>query len=167
MRVTRIIATFAMLVCIAPRASAQMFVATGHDTLRGLPGVEVVVESVEPELERDGVTRAAIQSEVEQRLKARGIPVYPSQNANPSPAKAYLYVHLTPLKLAPQNLYAIGVQVHVRQTLHSLVTASNIVDAMTWDANDLIAVPIDKVTSVHRTIQESVDRFIQDWLAVH
>ena len=156
-----------LLAGLVPRASAQTFVPTGRDTLRGLPGVEVAVENLEDDVERDGLTGVAIKSDVEQRLRARGILVYASQKANPSDAKAFLYVHVTSVKLAPQDLYAIGVQVHLRQTMRSLVTASNVVDAMTWDANDLIVLPVRSVTSARTTIQELVDKFIDDWSRVH
>ena len=158
---------FAVLVGVALNASAQMFVPTGRDTLRGLPGVEVVVEPLERDLERDGLTPVAIQSDVERRLRAGGIIVYTSQTENPSEAKAYLYVHVNSLKLARPNLYVIAVQVQLRQTLRSLVTSSNIVDAMTWDAHDVLAVPIGKVERVRESIQEYVDQFIRDWTAVH
>jgi len=158
---------FAVLVGVAPNASAQMFVPTGRDTLRGLPGVEVAVEPLERDLERDGLTLAAIQSDVERRLRAAGIIVYTSQTENPSEAKAYLYVHVNSLMVPGQDFYVIGVQVQLRQTLRSLVTASNIVDAMSWDAHDVLAVRIGQVTSVRETIQSYVDQFIRDWMAVH
>jgi len=164
---TRIAAMFAVLVGVAPNASAQMFVATGRDTLRSLPGVEVVVEPLERDLERDGLTPVAIHSDVEQRLRAGGIIVYTSQTENPSEAKAYLYVHVNSLNVPGQDFYVIGVQVQLRQTLRSLVTASNIVDAMTWDAHDVLAVPIGQVTSVRESIQRYVDMFVRDWMAVH
>ena len=163
----RIAATFVLVAAIVPSASAQMFIATGHDTLRGLPGVEVEVESVGPELERDGLTRAAIQADVERRLGAAGIPVYRSQNDNPSAAKAYLYVQVDGVRIPGQDLYAIGVQVQLRQTLRSPVTASNIVDAMTWDAHSVDVARLSEVVRVRDSIQEYVDQFIRDWMAVH
>jgi len=164
---TRIVGTLALLVATAPGASAQMFVTTGRDTLRGLPGVEVEVESLEQDIERDGLTVAAIHADVEQRLRAAGITVYTSQRANPSDAKAYLYVHVNSVKLPAQGLYAIDLQVHVRQTLKSLVTASNIVDAMTWDQTNVVVVRIQDVARVGEEIQRLVDQFIRDWKAVH
>lgn len=166
-RSTTIAATFALVAGLAPNASAQMFIATGHDTLRGLPGVEVAVEPLEPELERDGLTRAAIQTDVARRLGAGGVTLYGSQTENPSAAKAYLYVQVDGLRLPGQDLYAIGVQVQLRQTLRSPVTASNIVDAMTWDAHTVLVVKISEVERVRETIQEYVDQFARDWMAVH
>ena len=66
-----------------------------------------------------------------------------------------------------QNLYAIAVQVQVRQTLRSPVTSSNIVDAMTWDARTVLVVPRSDLASVRTIIQEYVDHFIEDWKTVH
>jgi hypothetical protein len=162
-----IAAPLLLLAGTATHASAQMFVTTGRDTLRGLPGVEVAIEPFEPELERDGLTTAAIRADVVQRLRAAGVTVYASQNENPSEAKPYIYVDVNGVRLGGQNLYAIALQVQVRQTLRSPVTSSNIVDAMTWDARTVLAVPANNLTSVRAIIQEYVDHFIQDWKAVH
>jgi hypothetical protein len=148
-------------------AHGQMFVSTGRDTLRGLPGVEVIVEALQPEVERQGLTAAAIRADVERRLRDGGIAVYTSQTANPSPAKAYLYVHLNALTL-PQNAgYAIAVQVHLRQTLRSLVSSSNVVNAMTWDMQNVVGVPAPGLQSVRAEVLTFVDQFVEDWAAVH
>ncbi|HEY3162085.1 MAG TPA: hypothetical protein VGJ78_24150 [Vicinamibacterales bacterium] len=164
---TRIVLPVVLLTGLAAHARAQMFITTGRDTLRGLPGVEVAVEPLEPEFERGGLVGAAIQSEAVQRLRAAGITVYASQNENPSEAKPYLYVDVTGVRLGAQNVYAIAVQVQVRQTLRSPVTSSNIVDAMTWDARTVLVVPGSSLASVRATIHQYVDHFIEDWRAVH
>lgn len=148
-------------------ASAQMFVATGHDTLRSLPGVEVAIEPLDPTLARPGLTQAAIRAAVEAQVRAAGIQVYATQQQNPSPAKAYLYVDVTGLRLAQSDVLALSVQVQVRQTLRSLVTSSNIVDAMTWDARTVLVVPAADSAAVQQTIREFVDQFIEDWKRVH
>jgi hypothetical protein len=162
-----IVAPFLLLASMPTSAFAQMFITTGRDTLRGLPGVEVAVEQLEPELERDGLTGAAVRADVVQRLRAAGVAVYASQNENPSEAKPYLYVDVNGVRLGGQNLYAIAVQVQVRQTLRSPVTSSNIVDAMTWDARTVLAVRRSDLASVRTIIQEYVDHFIDDWKSVH
>ena len=150
----------------AVTASAQMFTPTGRETLRGLPGLEVLIESIPPELERAGLTTAGLRTELEQRLKAGGVAVYASQKENPSPAKPYLYVHLNPLEL-PGQLQAVAIQVHVRQTLQSLVTNSHIVNAMTWDRHTVIAMRPTDMSLLKETVLEMVDGFIADWRAVH
>ena len=151
----------------ASPASAQTFVTTGRGTLRGLPGVEVAVEDLAQDVERDGVTRAAIQADVVNRLQTGGVTVYPSQAANPSPAKAYLYVHVNSLKVLTAGLYVMSVQVQARETVRSLASTTDIVDAMTWDHSDVVVVPISQLSSVRSVIGEFVDDFIRDWKAVH
>lgn len=149
------------------RAQAQMFVSTGRQTLRGLPGVELQVEPLQPELEGNGLTAVAIRRDVEDRLRARGVTVYPSQTANPSPAKAYLYVRVNALTLPRGGGYAIAVQLHLRQTLRSLVTESNIVDAMTWETQNILGAQASELPGVRDEVLAYVDRFVEDWAAVH
>jgi len=148
-------------------AHGQMFVPTGADTLRGLPGVEVIVDGLQPELERGGLTSAALRADVEERLHKAGITIYPSQAANPSPAKPYLYITLNALTLPAGAGYAVGLQVHLRQTLRSPVTSSNIVNAMTWDAHNVLAVPASGLQEIRAEVVAFVDQFVEDWTSVH
>ncbi len=148
-------------------ARGQMFVPTGRDTLRGLPGVEVVVEPLDTEVERAGLTRAAIQSDVERKLRERGVRVYSTQTENPSPAKPYLYVHVNALKLADTGGFAIAIQVHLRQTVRSVVTPSSVVNAMTWDTHNVVFVTASQLRHVRDEIASYVDMFARDWLATH
>ncbi len=151
----------------ATDSNGQQFVSTGRDTLRGLPGVEVLVEDLQPEIEQAGFTGASIQAEVQNQLRARGITVFASQSANVSPAKPYLYIHLNALELPAGQGHVVNVQLHLRQTLRSTVTESNIVNAMTWDMENLISLPAGRFQEVRTELRDYVDRFIQDWLAVH
>lgn len=145
--------------------SAQMFISTGRDTLRGLPGVEVAVEPIPPELEQAGLSTALIRADVEQRLRAGGVTIYATQKENPSIAKPYVYVHLNALML-PGQRQAVAVQVHLRQTLRSPVTESNIVNAMTWDAHNVIGLAKSDARSLRNAVLDMVDGFIADWRSV-
>ena len=156
-----------LIAALSADAQAQQFLSTGRDTLRGLPGVEVLVEPLAAELEQSGLTASAIRTNAEAQLRAGGIPIYSSQTENPSPAKAYLYVHVTGLSM-PRQGYALSVQVHLRQTLRSLVTGSAIVNAMTWDQQMVMVVPAgSSMRRVDAEVRSLVDRFVQDWRAVH
>ena len=151
----------------AAYAHAQQFVPTGRDTMRQLPGVEVLVEPLAPELAPSGLTGAAIRASVEAQLKTGRIQIYGSQTDNPSPAKAYLYVHVTGLPLQGQG-YVLSVEVQLRQSLRSVVTMSNIVNAMTWDQQVVVVVPAARaLQDVNEEIRSLVSKFIQDWRAVH
>lgn len=160
------VVSLSMLLLSAGGVSAQMFVPTGRDTLRGLPGVELVVEDVPPELTQAEISTTALRAAIEQRLRTGGITVYASQTANPSDAKAFVYVELNAVPL-PGQMNAVAIQVHVRQTVRSTVTTSNIVNAMTWDNHTVAAVTAADGAPLRDLVLEMVDHFVADWRAVH
>jgi hypothetical protein len=47
-------------------------------TLKGVPTVDVVIEKIDSDAERDGLSRSQIQTDVELRLRQAGITVVPS-----------------------------------------------------------------------------------------
>jgi hypothetical protein len=152
------------LIVMASSASAQMFVSTGRDTLRGLPGVEVVVEELPPEVQRAGLASDVVRGEVQRRLAASGVTLYTTQQQNASPAKAYLYLHLNALEL-PGGTMAIAVQLQLRQTVKSIVTTSSIVNAMTWDSHNVFALTGRDAAPLTGAVLEMVDGFADDWRA--
>jgi hypothetical protein len=162
-RLSGLLLTLALVV-IPSTASAQMFVSTGRDTLRGLPGLEVVVEELPPELRRAGLAADAVRGEVERRLAASGVILYRTQQQNASPAKAYLYLHLNALEL-PGGAMAVAVQLQLRQTVRSMVTTSNIVNAMTWDSHNVFALTGRDAAPLTGALLEMVDGFAADWRA--
>ena len=101
---------------IGAASAGQLFVPTGGPTLRALPGIEILVETISPELQRAGFTQASVRADIERVLQAGVVKVFPSQGANPSPAKAYLDVRTTLLALRDGS-YAVALQMHVRQTV--------------------------------------------------
>jgi hypothetical protein len=149
----------------AADARAQLFVPSGKDTLRALPGLEVLVEPLEPGLARSGMSAGTIAANVTEQLRASGITIYPTQEQNPSPAKAYLYVQVSGFPLQRQG-YVIAVQTHLRQSVRSLATESTIVNAMTWDrAIALFAPAASPAAAVQREVQRLVADFVRDWTA--
>ena len=152
--------------CTATTAFAQQFVATGRDTLRGLPGVEVLVEAIDPELRPLGIDAAVLRADIERQLRAGAVPIFASQSQNPSPAKAYLYVQVSGFQLDARGFVA-SVQVHVRQTLRSPVTGSDVVNAMTWDQHTVLLVPAGQAQLLRDQLRSAVDTLVKDWQAVH
>ena len=151
---------------IGAASAGQLFIPTGGSTLRALPGVEVLVETIPPELQRAGFTQASVRMDVARVLQTGVVVVFPSQAANPSAAKAYLDVRMTVLALRDGS-YAVAVQMHVRQTVTSLVTESKIVNAATWETGRLVSVAATDLSQVRDEIREMAEEFLADWKAVH
>ena len=151
---------------VATLAAGQLFVPTGGHTLRSLPGVEVIVETIPAPLQRAGLTQTSVGLDVARLLQAGGVVVFPSQPANPSAAKAYLDVRTTLLQLRDGS-YAVALQMHVRQTVASLVTESKIVNAATWENGRLVNVTAPELPQVRDEIRGMVEELLADWKATH
>jgi hypothetical protein len=63
-----------------------------RETLRGLGAVHVVIEHLQPNAERAGLTRSQVQTDVELRLRKAGIRVLKEQEKLASPGMPYLYI---------------------------------------------------------------------------
>ena len=150
---------------IGTASAGQLFVPTGSSTLRTLPGVEILVETIPAELQGAGLTQASVRMDVARVLQGVVV-VFPSQAANPSAAKAYLDVRLTLLAL-PGGSYAVALQMHVRQTVTSLVTESKIVNAATWETGRLVSLAVTDLPRLRDEIREMAEEFLADWKAVH
>jgi len=157
----------ALLLTAGPAQPGQLFVPSGKDTLRALPGVEVIVESVPSDLDRAGLTAPSLKADLVRRLEASGITVYASQAENPSLAKAYLDVRITAVALPRQAGYAAAVQMQLRQTLASLVTESKVVNAVSWDTGVLVNVTVSDVPRLRTELHALMEEFVNDWRAVH
>jgi hypothetical protein len=83
-------------------------------TLKGLQGVHVYVEELNPEVEAEGLTRAQIQSDAEVELREAHIPVLEeTQWAKGAP---YLYVYLHVFRLPTQTRrYLFYIRVELNQ----------------------------------------------------
>ena len=147
-------------------AGGQLFVPTGGHTLRSLPGVEVIMETIPAPLQRAGLTQAAVKADLERWLGAGGVTVYQSQPANPSAAKAYLDLRTTVLVLRDGS-YAVAVQMHVRQTVKSLATESSIVNAATWETGRLVNVTQSDLPRVRDELRGMADEFVAEWKGAH
>jgi hypothetical protein len=140
-------------------------VAAGSDSqverasLTGLTTISVVVEDVAPAA---GVT-AAIQSEVERRLRQAGISITPD-------ADAYLYVHVT-VADAGASLpvpYVVDVSLMQEVTLPRNVRTRTPLQCPTWSVNRLGMASADRLRPlVTDRVAEFIDQFIGAYRSVN
>src|SRR5436305_217373 len=75
-----------LIACAAPAAASDE--QMDRATLTGLTPLSVVVEQPPPIAQKNGLTGATLQADVEKRLRQAGISLTPD-------ADAYLYIHIT------------------------------------------------------------------------
>lgn len=136
------------------------------ETLRGLPGVTVVIEPLQAAVEQDGLTQRALQAEVERQLQAAGIRVLTQDEWRSTPGSPYLYVNVAALK-KNYGLYAYSIEVCLNQ-LVSLLRNRDIQEfAETWETREVGTVGKDRLSTVRDSVAAHVNIFIRDYFSVN
>jgi hypothetical protein len=134
-------------------------------TLRGLPGMAVIVEALTPEVERTGLTRNQLQTDVELRLRQAGIRVLTSEERFAVVGKPYLSVRVTIL-LYGERLVIYHIKVELVQYA-SLETGEVAFAAATWDTARLGTLDISNLSYGRDRVIDEVDEFINAYLSVN
>src|SRR5262249_45458347 len=87
-------------------------------SLRGLKGIGVVVEALQPGTENDGLTQSQLRTDVELALRQAGIRVLSQEESLAEPGSPYLYINLNTIKsevLSVFSSYLFSLQLSLRQ----------------------------------------------------
>ena len=132
-------------------------------SLTGLTTLSVVVEDLAPVAQKNGLTQAALETEVERRLRQAGVSVTPD-------ADAYLYVHVIvaePGSSLPLP-YVIDVALMQEVTLPRGLKTRTPLQCQTWWVNSLGLTGPDRLRSaVGDRVNEFVDQFIRAYRSVN
>ncbi len=122
-------------------------------TLQGLAGLAVLIEQVQPDIERAGLTRGELEAEVAAHLRRAGIPVVSS-------APAFLYVNVNAVRNA-SGLYAVNVSVQLEQPVFLARNPRLVhVGATTWSSAVVALSQADRLSAVRGLVTGIVDQFI-------
>jgi hypothetical protein len=160
----------ALIIVICLGAPSLSWAYDQKEILRGLKGVKVVVENIPPDIERLGLTRRDIQSDVEMRLRQAGIKVWPDYKP-PSMTALYVNVHtLNPSQARAIVVYSISVMLfensYLKRDIGSVgdlkeVRAANWVKAMVGVTGT------NNMSEIRKKVQAEVNKFISDYQAVN
>jgi hypothetical protein len=87
-----------------------------RESLRGLQGVEVVVEDIKPDAQMDGLSQESIRATVELILRSKGIRVLTQAERSETVSKPLLYVSVGTDKQA-SGQYSFSVRVELYQAV--------------------------------------------------
>jgi len=168
------ILTLAVAFCILSFfAPANSFSLNCEDCLKGLEGVEVLVEEVKAELEEFNLTAIQIQTDVEAKLREAEIKILSKEeNEKIQPLrKPYLYVKIKTHKLPWKRLVvAYNIEIALKQlvTLPAQPKSSRKpFFAPTWYKNIVgAAIPKD-FPEIREGVHQLMDKFIKDYLAAN
>jgi hypothetical protein len=137
-----------------------------RETLKGLPGVVVIVETIRSDAEADGLNIESLQTEVETRLAEGGVKVLPHNEWKSAAGKPWLYISVSTMKYLMSYFFSIDVQLKqdVGLTRHpAIVTSSS-----TWETGSVGFVSVGEFSAkIHDSVINYVEQFIQDFKAVN
>ena len=161
---TRILLAAALVVAWGPGASSSRAEMLKPDqTLRGLPGLRVIVAELRPEAEGLGIRADALRTSVEEHLRAGGVRVLTEAEWAAHPASPYLWLHVHLLRTEQiADLVLYDVSLEVRQVI--VLTTGNQADGVTLRVGFLGAVGSAlAASSVQTAVLGQVEAVVQAW----
>lgn len=146
-----------------------VFALDQKDGLRGLKGVHVVVENLRPEVERLGLTKKVVQATVEQRLRRMKIKVLGKPKP---PALSTLYIVVKTFDVKPRGILVYGINLMLMEYAYLKREVGSVGDlrevrAINWFKGSVGYVGPPSAIGVLKKVEELVDLFISDYLAVN
>jgi hypothetical protein len=135
-------------------------------SLKGLDGVGVLVEDMSPDAVKGGLTKAAIQTDVELTLRRAGIRVLSFVEEVKAPGQPYLYVNIS-ATTGGCGPYSLSIELHQKVQLARNPDLST--SAATWSASGLGAVGIGvwDTLGIRGFLKDLVHKFANDYLSVN
>jgi len=129
-------------------------------SLRGLTALFVLVEIVDPEIEKDGLTSEEIQRDTEQRLRKAGIRVLSKEEWLRTKGGSYLYVNINARK-SSYGVYMNGISLELVQKVLLVRNPKTEVFAATW-SRQLLGQG-GYLDRIRYSVQDVVDLFLNSW----
>jgi hypothetical protein len=138
-----------------------------RESLRGVTGVEVLVEPLNVEIEQRGLETDTLQREIKQRLQKAGVKVLTERERLATPAGAMLVVRVDALHdRIGRYFYSIDLFLTQRVKLEGRPDAD--FSAVTWMKFGPIGIVADdNVKHIEAQVLQKADQFIKDYLAVN
>ena len=159
--------SLSFVVAATPPHAEQPAEVPERESLRGLVGMEVLVEPLDIEIEQLGLQTLRLQSDVRQRLEKAGIKVLTEHERLATPTEAMLIVHVDTLHdRIGRYFYTTDLFLTQRVRLKGRVASD--LSAVTWmKLGTLGAIADDNVKHLEDHVLRKVDQFIKDYLAVN
>jgi len=146
--------------------TSSVYGQTDIESLRGLKGVYVIIESLKPDIEADGLREDQIQTDVELKLRLAGIKVLTEEEWEKELGCPCLYVKVSARKW--ESIYSCSTDVELHQDVYLVRDSSiRVFGAITWYKSSFGLIGEMKVYQIRDSIKDYVDEFINDYLSVN
>jgi hypothetical protein len=157
-----------MMALIYPQISfseAQAASKEERESLRGLRGVQVVIEDIAEDPRAEGLSKDRIRTTVERVLRSSGIPLLHNEDQDTVTSRAWLHVQVGTLKDV-SGRYAYMIRVFLRQKVFLEDGPSYAISAITWESPIVIGtIRGSNLRQLVVTTEEKTKEFATDFLA--
>jgi hypothetical protein len=163
----RFFLTAALLLCsLAPARASDSEI--DRASLKGLKGVFVLVEDLNPPEEQAGLKTADIQADAVQRLQAAGIPLLSKEQDIDTPGMPTLYISVSVASSTATDLWPFSIDVNLEQQATLKRNPETFVPtAITWHVGSLGAVDKSNIRSVRDRVNEQIAKFVNAYNKVN
>jgi len=164
---TRFFLPCALFVCsIAPATASDSEI--DRASLKGLQGVFVLIEDLNPPEEQAGLKTADIQADAEQQLKAAGIPLLSKAQNIDTPGMPTLYISVSVASSTATDLWPFSIDVNIEQQATLKRSPDTFVPtAITWHVGSIGAVEKSNIRSVRERVTEQIAKFVNAYFKVN
>ena len=162
----------AIILCLLMNGSAAFAVdsAATRETLKGLQGVYVIVEEMQPNIQKyalkPGLTKEQLQKDIELRLKEKGIKTLSRDEWVKTPGKPVLYVSVNTHETEKYQ-YAYDIKIELQQVVKMETNPKINALAATWSMNMTGMANIGSLNIIKGDVDVLLARFQQAYWAVN
>jgi hypothetical protein len=150
--------------CSSP-ARAGNAAQPGVSSLAGLNGVGIVVEDIDPAIEREGLTSTQIQKDVKERLSTAGIKILSEAALTKSKGMPYLYVNIFTFK--DEDIYAYHITLELKQMVSLMRKPAVKQSVATWKISGGGTVGALKLATIRTAVGEYINAFIKAYFTAN
>jgi hypothetical protein len=137
-------------------------------SLKGLKGVFVLVEDLNPPEEQAGLKAADIQADAEQKLQAAGIPLLSKTQDIDTPGMPTLYISVSIASSMATDLWPFSIDVNLEQQATLKRSPDTFVPtAITWHVGSIGAVGKSDIRSIRDRVNEQLSKFVNAYFKVN
>ena len=141
--------------------------AEDRESLRRLPGVEVIVEAFLSEEEAAGFSRDAIRTGVELILQANGVRILNGSERLETTSTPFLYVKVNPFKHSSADTYCLAIEVELHQAVSLMNRPEQRMSARTWSRVQVAIIGEQITGRVNELVEPLIKQFANDFLTVN
>jgi hypothetical protein len=151
----------------------KSFPLSSMESLKGLKGVEVLVEELNPDLENFNLTMIQIQSAVESKFRKAGVSVLSTEeNEKIQPlSKPYLYIKINSYRLSSRKeslAFNVGMALNQQVVLRGYPDSkSKCFYAPTWYTSSVGAAGRKNILEIIDVVEDLTEKFINAYLTAN